>query len=234
MFSARSKDMHSSLVSFDLTKHQKTPRDWCVQAIVIVRTRLVDLRALIWIIRSRLVDLRAHIWIIRSRLVDAWLCVYLCVCVCVCVSLSLFRSLSLSLSLNLSLSPFLFILVSFSRVVSLSLLFSLSLSLRLCVSASLCLCVSASLCLCVSVSLWLCTHLWRISSNSIHTLDKMSGSTPSTVIHTSCNLWQAQEFELKQQKLYSQCPAPEFPRKKEIKLTGKCSARTRATQLLCR
>jgi len=94
-------------------------------------------------------------------------CLFVCVHVCVCVSLSLFRSLSLSLSLGLSLSPFLFILVSFSRVVSLSLLFSLSLSLRLCVSASLRLCVSVSLCLCGCVLIYdvfhriLFTHLTK-------------------------------------------------------------------------
>ena len=95
------------------------------------------------------------------------------------LAVSLFSSVSLCLYVSVSL--FLWIFVSFCLHVPLSLF--------LCVSLSLCLCVPLSLCISVSVRLnCKCTHnwdmiisrtlLWRNSSNSIHKLDKISGSTP--------------------------------------------------------
>jgi len=99
--------------------------------------------------------------------VRIWACVW--VCVRVCFSLSLL----LSLSLSLSLSPCLFL----SFCWSLSCFLSLSLF------------ISMSVCLCVCVSVCLCTRLWRISSNSNHEFDEMSGSISFTVIHAQCNMW---------------------------------------------
>ena len=98
-----------------------------------------------------------------------------------------------------------------------------SLCLYVCVS----LCLSVSLYLCLSVSLSFCVSIVsaltmgaqllvvlidnrRISSNSIHELDEMSGRAPQTVIHIPFDMQQSRKFDVKKESL-----APDFPRKKK-------------------
>jgi len=148
----------------------------------------------------------------------------LCVCACVSFSRVLSRFLFLSLSLSFSLSLSLSLSLNFCIQVFVYLCVSMSLSpgaLVLCVSLRL----SVSLFFCFSLSLCLdckCTHnrqtivsdthLKRISSNSIHKLDEMSGSIPQTVIHTLFDMQQSREFGIHKESL-----SLEVPRKNEIK-----------------
>jgi len=105
-----------------------------------------------------------------------------------------------------------------------------SLCLYVCVS----LCLSVSLYLCLSVSLSFCVSIVsaltmgaqllvvlidnrRISSNSIHELDEMSGRAPQTVIYIPFDMQQSRKFDVKKESL-----APDFPRKKkEIQIKRK-------------
>ena len=57
----------------------------------------------------------------------------------------------------------------------------------------------------------------RISSNSIHELDEMSGRAPQTVIYIPFDMQQSRKFDVKKESL-----APDFPRKKkEIQIKRK-------------
>jgi len=48
---------------------------------------------------------------------------------------------------------------------------------------------------------------------SIHELDQMFGSTPQNILNTPLKMWQYRESEIKKES-----PAPEFPRKKDLRL----------------
>jgi len=160
-------------------------------------------------------------------------CARLCVCMYVfaCVSFSFPFSFSLSVLLYLFHVMLYLFFISFSLSGFLPFFSSLSLSLRVSVSLHVCILylrVSMFLCLCIFVSLYsFILHFIKFCSHALQNVWQYS-----RVIHTPCNMRQSRELELKTLRFYSQSPAPEFPRKNEMKFKA-MSSTALSQEMLC-